>query len=57
MKRQSKLSIQEICSIAIMTAITAVLAQISIPLPMMVPITMQTFAVILVGILLDQKKA
>lgn len=53
--KQSKLSIQEICSIAIMTAITAVMAQISIPLPMMVPMTMQTFAVTLAGIVLGSK--
>ena len=53
--KQSKLSIQEICSIAIMTAITAVMAQISIPLPMMVPMTMQTFAVTLAGIVLGAK--
>ena len=53
--KQSKLSIQEICLIAIMTAITAVMAQISIPLPMMVPMTMQTFAVTLAGIILGAK--
>lgn len=53
--KKSILSIQELCSIAIMTALTAVLAQISIPLPMMVPMTMQTFAVTLAGILLGSK--
>lgn len=56
MMRQSRFSIQDICVIAIMTAITAVLAQISIPLPMMVPMTMQTFAVTLAGILLGAKR-
>lgn len=54
--KQSKFSIQDICFIAIMTAITAVMAQISIPLPMMVPMTMQTFAVTLAGILLGAKR-
>ena len=56
MIKQSKLSVQDICIIAIMTAVTAVLAQISIPLPMMVPMTMQTFAVTLAGILLGAKR-
>lgn len=54
--KQSKFSLQDICFIAIMTAITAVMAQISIPLPMMVPMTMQTFAVTLAGILLGAKR-
>lgn len=56
MIKQSKLSVQDICIIAIMTAVTAVLAQISIPLPMMVPMTMQTFAVTLARILLGAKR-
>lgn len=54
--KKSKISIQDACCIAAMTAITAVLAQISIPLPMMVPMTMQTFAVTLAGIVLGSKK-
>ncbi len=53
--QNSKISTKEICSIAIMTAITAVLAQISIPMPMGVPMTMQTFAVTLAGIILGAK--
>lgn len=56
MIKQSKLSVHDICVIAIMTAITAVLAQVSIPLPMMVPMTMQTFAVTLAGILLGARR-
>lgn len=52
----SKLSIQDICSIAIMTAITAVLAQITIPMPMGVPMTMQTFAIILSAVILGSKR-
>lgn len=56
MIKQSKLSVQDICIIAIMTAVTAVLAQISIPFPMMVPMTMQTFAVTLAGVLLGAKR-
>lgn len=53
---QSKISIQDICGIAIMTAITAVMAQISIPMPLGVPMTMQTFAVALAGIILGSKR-
>ncbi len=53
--KKTKLSIQEICAIAIMTAVTVVLAQVSIPMPMLVPMTMQTFAVTLAGILLGAK--
>lgn len=54
--KQKKLTIQDICAIAIMTAITAVLAQVSIPLPMMVPMTLQTFAVTLAGIVLGARR-
>lgn len=54
--KNSKFSIQDICSIAIMTAITAVLAQIAIPMPMGVPMTMQTFAVILSAVILGSKR-
>lgn len=54
--KESKISIQDICGIAIMTAITAVLAQISIPMPLGVPMTLQTFAVTLAGIILGAKR-
>lgn len=54
--RNSKISIQDICSIAIMTAVTAVMAQISIPMPLGVPMTMQTFAVTLAGVILGSKR-
>ena len=54
--QNSKFSIQDICSIAIMTAITSVMAQISIPMPLGVPMTMQTFAITLAGIVLGSKK-
>lgn len=54
--QNSKISIQDICSISIMTAITVVLAQISIPMPLGVPMTMQTFAVTLAGIVLGAKR-
>ena len=54
--QNSKFSIQDICSIAIMAAITAVMAQISIPMPLGVPMTMQTFAVTLAGVILGSKR-
>lgn len=54
--KESGLSIQDVCYIAVMTAVTAVMAQISIPLPMMVPMTMQTLAVTLAGIILGAKR-
>ena len=54
--QKSKLSVQDICSIAIMAALTAVMAQISIPMPMGVPMTMQTFAITLAAVILGSKK-
>lgn len=54
--QKSKISIQDICSIAIMTALTAVMAQISIPMPLGVPMTMQTFAITLAAVVLGSKK-
>lgn len=54
--KHSKNSVQDLCSIAIMAAITAVMAQIAIPMPMGVPLTMQTFAVTLAGVILGSKK-
>ena len=54
--QKSKISVQDICSIAIMTAITVVMEQISIPMPMGVPMTMQTFAITLAGVILGSKK-
>ncbi len=53
---QSKLSIQDICSIALCTALIAIMAQISIPMPLGVPMTMQTFAITLAAVVLGSKK-
>lgn len=50
-----RLSTRELCHIGISTAVIAVMAQITIPLPV-VPLTMQTFAVPLVGAVLGAKK-
>ena len=56
MMQEKKISIQDICSIGIMTAVTAVMTQISIPMPLGVPMTMQTFAVTLAGVILGAKR-
>lgn len=53
---QSKLSIQDLCVIGLCTAVIAIMAQISIPMPMGVPMTMQTFAITLTAIILGGKK-
>ena len=56
MHSDNKLSVQDLTQIALMTATIAILAQISIPMPAGVPMTMQTFAVPLAGILLGARK-
>ncbi len=53
----AKLSLQDLTMIALCTAVIAVMAQISIPMPMGVPMTMQTFAITLVAVLLGAKKS
>lgn len=53
---QAKLSVQDICSIALFTAVIAIMAQISIPMPLGVPMTMQTFAITLAAVVLGSKK-
>ncbi len=56
-KNQKKgISIQDTCMIGVMAAVIAVMAQISIPMPLGVPMTMQTFAVTLAAVLLGSKK-
>lgn len=52
---ESKYTMKDICGIAILVAITAVMAQISIPMPIGVPLTMQTFAVTLAAIILGSR--
>lgn len=54
MQRNS--NILDLCLISLMTAVMAITAQIAIPLPLGVPITLQTFAVTLAGIILGHKK-
>ena len=50
------LPIQDLCLIGTITSILVIMAQISIPMPLGVPMTMQTFAVMLAGILLGPRK-
>ena len=51
-----KLTIRDICHIGIFAAVIAVCAQISIPMPIGVPMTLQTFAIPLAGVVLGVKK-
>lgn len=50
-----KLSTRDLCFIGIFTAIIAVMAQISIPMPYGVPMTLQTLAIPLAGIVLGAR--
>ena len=49
MNNNAKNKTKQIVGIGVMTAIIAVLSQITIPLPTHVPVTLQTFAVALAG--------
>lgn len=51
-----KLSISDICYIGFFTAVITVCAQLSIPMPYGVPMTLQTFAVPLAGVVLGAGK-
>jgi biotin transport system substrate-specific component len=51
----TKLDTRDICMTGIFTAIMAVMAQISVPMPLGVPMTMQTFAIMLSGVMLGAK--
>lgn len=55
MKSQA-LNIREMCQVGIFAAIIAVCAQLSIPMPVGVPMTLQTIAVSLAGVVLGPKK-
>ena len=52
---KNKLSTKEICFIGLFTALTAAMAQISIPMPLGVPMTMQTFAISIAGMILGAR--
>jgi biotin transport system substrate-specific component len=51
-----KFSVRDLCYMALFTALIAACAQISIPLPTGVPLTLQTFAIMLAGIKKKKKK-
>lgn len=54
--KKTKFTTQDLCMIGVMTAVIAIMAQISIPMPLGVPMTMQTFAITLTGIILGARK-
>ena len=56
MRSGSPFTISDICVIALFTALVSVMAQLSIPLPGGVPLTMQTMAVLLTGIVLGSRR-
>ena len=47
---KSKFSVRDICYAGLFAAVIAVMAQISIPMPLGVPMTMQTFAITLAAV-------
>ena len=47
---------QSLCMISLATAVIAITAQIALPLPMGVPMTLQSFGIMFAGILLGPKK-
>ena len=53
---KDKMTIRDYCYIGLFTSLIAVMAQISIPMPAGVPMTLQTFAVPLAGIVLGRKR-
>lgn len=55
--KTSSFSIQDICMIGVLTAVIVVMAQIAIPMPLGVPMTMQTFAITLAAIILGSKNS
>ena len=52
---KSAINVREMCYVAMFTAVISILAQISIPLPLGVPLTMQTFAITLAAVVLGAK--
>ncbi|MCL2820332.1 MAG: biotin transporter BioY [Oscillospiraceae bacterium] len=54
--KQKGFSTYDLCIIAVFAAIIAVMAQIVIPMPYGVPMTMQTLAIMLAGVMLGAKR-
>ena len=53
--QNSRFSVREICYAGLFAAVIAIMAQISIPMPGGVPMTMQTFAITLAAVVLGAK--
>lgn len=53
--KKTNSNIQDLCMIGLFTAVIVIMAQIVIPMPLGVPMTMQTFAITLVGMILGSK--
>lgn len=54
---KSKFTTQDLCMIGALTAVIVIMAQISIPMPLGVPMTMQTFAITLAAVILGSRKS
>lgn len=54
-QKENKISTKEIVCVGMFAAVLAVLSQIAIPMPSGVPITLQTFAIALTGVVLAWK--
>jgi biotin transport system substrate-specific component len=52
---KSKFSVRDICYAGLFAAVIAVMAQLSIPMPLGVPMTMQTFAITLAAVVLGSR--
>ena len=55
--RKINLRLRDMCFIALFTAFIAIITQVTMPMPLGVPLSLQTFAVMLAGIILGAKKA
>lgn len=54
-ENKKNFSVRDLCYIAVFAAIIAILAQITIPMPLGVPMTLQTLAVPLAGVVLGKR--
>lgn len=53
--KKTNSNIQDLCMIGLFTAVIVIMAQIVIPMPLGVPMTMQTFAITLAGMILGSR--
>ena len=54
-EKDAKITTKEVVSVGMFAAVLAVLSQISLPMPSGVPVTLQSFAVALTGVVLAWK--